>query len=356
MKYNKQYAFLLGALIGASAYAPHTLADSPVFYGRINLSLEQSTVEVGPATTKDQWELNSNASRLGVRGTAPLSEGLTAIYGLEYEINAASGADGSVNATVPATAPSDVAIKSSASPFSQRNTFVGVRGSFGEVKAGKLDTPLKSIEGKVDQFNDLKGDIDNLIGGQNRPTDVIQYTSPKVAEHVTLNLALVLPEGADVDSDGKADTDLTDSVSLSAVFDNKTIYAALAIDQSQPARRTVDGIGRADAVRLVGGWKIDEAFEVGALFQQTSDVVSGSSAEDTSYLLSGAYKNGNYKFKAQYGLSNGKVGDEEGTLLALGVDYALAKSTTLYTYISNVDKDKADSSDQTLALGLSHSF
>lgn len=341
--------FLLWGLVASAAgTTTSTFADvqGPTVYGKINVSLEQrqfdgagNVIRGSAPSETDQWELNSNSSRLGVKGSFDLDKAdLTATYQAEYEINVDDGANG------------DTA-------FRQRNIFAGLRGGFGEVRYGKFDTPLKRAEGKVDQFNDLTStaDFDALIGGQNRVSNIIQYISPTLGDAITLNAAFIPAEGADVDQDGEADESIADSVSLSAVFDNKTFYAALAYDQDQVARRSVDGINRADLLRFVGGWKTGP-IELGVLLQQTSDSASGSDKEDSSYLLSGAYKAGKFKYKAQYGLSEGNTTDEEGALAALGVDYSLSNKATLYTYWSNLNLDNADLDDRTFGIGTSFTF
>lgn len=337
---------ILGLAAGAAGIAPLAVADiqRPTVYGKLNVSLERvefdgagSIIQGKAPSETDQWEVNSNASRLGVKGEFDLEDtGLTAIYQAEYEINVDDGANG------------DTA-------FSQRNTFAGIRGYIGEIRVGKFDTPLKAAEGKIDQFNDLDGDLDNLIGGQNRVSNIVQYTSPLLAGGITLNAAFIPAEGTDVDQDGSADDGVGDSISLSAVYDNKTIYAALAYDKDQLARRSVDGIKRGDLIRLVGGWKSSN-IELGILLQQTTDNANGSNKEDASYLVSGAFKSGKFKYKAQYGLSEGDASDEQGTLTAVGVDYRLTSKADIYTYWSLLDLDNADLDDQTLGFGVSFSF
>lgn len=345
----------LGLISTTFSHSVSVFADAtlPTVYGKFNVSLEQRDLE---SAGTDQWELNSNASRLGVKGSVDINDSdLKVVYQAEYEINADDGADGSVKATIDpaATAPTD--IKSSSVPFSQRNTFVGLQGNFGQVIVGKIDTPLKTSEGKVDQFNDLHADIDVLVGGQNRANNIVQYSSPKLAENIVLNAAFIPAEGADVDSDGKADDGPADSISLSAVYDDKTFYAALAVDQNQATRRSVDGIKQGDVVRLVGGWKTGD-LELGGLLQQTTDTASGSENEDTSILVSAAYKVDALKYKIQLAQSQGGVSDDKRTLTALGVDYSLASKTTLYSYLSSLDADLADTTDSVIGVGLSHSF
>lgn len=180
------------ALLGTLAADATAASDGkPILYGRIHVSLDKLDNEgAGPASAtgnsvnaKDRWELNTNASRLGVKGELDLGDtGLTAIYLAEYEIDADDGA----------------------TPFSQRNIYAGLQSRFGSITAGKNYTPFKQAEGKVDQFNDLAADIDALAGGQNRINNVITYRSPAWAG-VTVNAAFSPGENADTDADGKTD-------------------------------------------------------------------------------------------------------------------------------------------------------
>ncbi|HSX84988.1 MAG TPA: porin [Cellvibrio sp.] len=111
------------------------LANPPTVYGKLNITLDQFDHEGAARVTSgqapavvDQWELNSNASRLGVKGELVLDNtGLTVVYLAEYETDADDGGS---------------------SPFVQRNIYAGLQGSFGRVIGGKFDTPLKVIEGK----------------------------------------------------------------------------------------------------------------------------------------------------------------------------------------------------------------
>lgn len=328
------YLGLVSSLAGISTAA---LAENtgPTVYGKLDVSLVSADHE-SATPAKDQWELNSNASRLGVKGSLDLKEtDLAVIYQAEYGIDADDGS----------------------TPFSQRNIFAGLKGSFGELRFGKFDTPLKVID-KVEQFADTYGDLDLLIGGSNRASNIVQYSSPTLADAITVNAAFIPAEGANVDGETGNEDGLTDTLSMSVVFDNKTIFAALAYDMDQAAGKSVDGISRGDIMRLVAGWKQD-AIELGALFQQTSDNAAGSEREDTSYLVSGAFKADKFKFKLQYGMSDGDVTNNEGTITAVGVDYSLASKTIVYLYGSLLELDNAtgaDPKDTSFGLGFAHSF
>lgn len=334
-------SFSLSAAAADSAAAK----TGPTFYGKVFLSVDKADIEGAslitqnkPAISSNVSELNSNASRLGVKGEVPLDvEGLSAIYQVEYEVNVDDGNNG------------DTA-------FSQRNTFGGLQNEWGKIIAGKFDSPFKAAEGKIDQFNDLKADIDLLIGGQNRVANIVQYSSPKLAEAYQVNAAFMPAEDVDVDLDGIKDTALADSVSASVVADlNDSWYAALAYDGEQAARRSVDGIVRGNALRAVGIYHQD-LWEAGLLVQQTRDTAPGSDKRDDSYMVSGALTLDKTKLKGQVGYSKGSVSEEEGLMATLGVDYALAKKTYLFSYLSNLTLNNSGLEDNIIGAGISHSF
>lgn len=358
----------------AQADADKKAKALPTVYGKINIALEDRDLEgaeniiAGNAqgNVNHRRGLESYASRLGVKGEVDLGTAdVKAVYQAEYELNVDDGANG------------DTA-------FSQRNTFAGLKSAtWGQVIGGKIDTPFKSAEGKFDQFNDSRGDIDNLIGGQNRVSNIVILSTPKFFDTVTLNVGLIQAEGgADVDYNGHIDHGIGDAYSASIVAEQGIFYGALAYDKNVLARRSVDvslpvsagtsyAKNYAEALRLVGGIK-SGIWEGGILLQQTkgqgpATVTSGTPAvtsvthhgerEDKAYLLSGAVNVlPKVKLKAQYGVADGDFTDETGKLLALGADYNFTPKTKVYTYYSTLDLDAADAKDKTLALGLDHSF
>src|SRR5690606_20189755 len=194
---------LLAIAVGAVIALPGAALANPKVYGKVNVTLEAMETEFAadtfPGAGADEWRLNSNASRLGVKGDFDLEVGgLKAIYQVEYEINVDDGG---------------------AAPFSQRNIFAGLKGGFGTLQAGKFDTPMKTSEGKFDQFNDLAGDIDSFVAGQDRANNIIQYTTPKLADAFSVKVALIPAEGADVDNDGTVDDGLADTMQVALTYE-----------------------------------------------------------------------------------------------------------------------------------------
>ncbi|MBL7251199.1 porin [Alloalcanivorax sp. C16-2] len=340
---------LLAIAVGAALAAPMVpgmaQADGPKVYGKVNVSLENQDYDPGPGAPNndDEWELNSNASRIGVKGDFDLDVAdLKAIYQAEFEISVDDGDKGGQT-------------------FAQRNIFGGFKGAFGTLKAGKFDTPTKLAQMDVDQFNDLSGDIKNIAAGENRVSNIIQYSTPKLADMVTLNLAFIPNEDSDdFDGDGENENGLADSTSISLVLEKDAFYAAVSRDTDMQDELIVDETGTSpviDVTRLAAGLAISQ-FELGALYQLAEE--SEGDGEETSYVVSGAFKIDRVKLKAQYGMVDGDQTDNEGTQYAFGADYKLAKNSKVYAYFNNLTYEDGATGDEeeqrTLGVGMEHKF
>ena len=346
-----RFSALLTAVLAASCVLPVQASDNkPSVYGRLNVSADKVkydgaslVIRGDAAASDDEWQLSSNTSMIGVKGKMDMDfADLQLIYQAEFEIYLDDGKS------------------SSGDTFSQRNVFAGLSHKrFGTLKAGRFDTPFKKAEGKIDQFGDLKADMDVLIGGQNRISNSIQYSTPAFADMVTVNIAAIEAEGADVDGDGQPDTGFADVLSSSVVLEYNWLYAAIAYENNQGARRSVDGImsgsERVDAMRAVFKATI-AGFEGGVLLQQSKDAADNSKLRDDSTLVSAAYTIDRFKLKAQLGRSDGKVSEERGELAAIGLDVRLGGKTTVYTYGSQLKLKNADLKDTTYAVGIKHLF
>lgn len=305
---------------------PYSLASGPIdgkVYGKANLSVVNQDFGA-----YDEWALNSNASRLGIKGKTEISEGLEIVYQAEYEVCIDSG-------------------DCKGQTFKQRNTFVGIKGDFGMVWAGKHDTPTKLSQKKIDLFNDLEGDMKNTFEGENRLSNVIGYSSPTI-NGFTTSVAMIPAEGEDVDQDGQNDTSLNDGMSYSISYSKDKMYLAISGDQD---------IDKQDLIRLVGQYQID-ALKLGIMYQQNEDNLG--TKDESGYFVSAAYKlDNNITLKAQYGAIEDDVdGDEEQTL-SLGADYKLAKNTKVFAFYTNNTDSAIDSDDDefsALGIGMEHKF
>ena len=314
------------AIASTLGFASQGFAAGPIdgdIYGKINVSIVNA--DTG---TDDTYKLNSNASRLGVKGKTEIADGLYAVYKAEFEMCVDDG-------------------DCKGQTFTQRNIMGGIKGSFGTVWAGKHDTPTKLAQNKIDLFNDLEGDIKSTFEGENRVSNIVAYTSPTMNGFST-TVAMIPGEGADVDGDGKDDTGLTDGMSYSVSYTMNNLYVAIAGDQDVDSQ---------DLIRLVAQYKMD-ALKVGVMYQQNEDNLG--TKDESGFFVSAAYQlDEKTTLKAQYGsIEDDADGDEEETL-SLGGDYKLAKSTKVYVfYTDNTDSSvgEADSDATAYGLGMEHKF
>lgn len=304
--YNKIAVALLSSL-SMSAFA----ADVDI-YGKANLSLQSSDEGEGSFT-----EVKSNASRIGLKGTHDLGDGLTVIYKAEFQVDLDGDSEKGDSIT-------------------DRNQYVGLAGSFGEVLLGKNDTMLKQSQGKVDLFSDLNGDIKNLWKGENRMADTISYKSPKFNDF-RVGVTYIAEDSVDAE----------DGVSVAVFYGDKKlkkskVFASVAVDSE------VKGydITRATVQGKVGG------VVLGAMVQ-TQEKIDGS-AEMDGYMVSAKYKMDKVTFKGQYQAANFDGGDDKSGI-TVGADYSLAKSTKVYTFYTSFDMDSGEDQDY-LAAGIEYKF
>ena len=317
---------LSAAIASTMGLASQGFAAGPIdgtIYGKINVSVVNSD-----NGASDEWNLNSNASRLGVKGKTEIADGLYAVYKAEFEMCVDDG-------------------DCKGQTFTQRNIMGGVRGSFGTVWAGKHDSPTKLAQNKIDLFNDLEGDIKNTFEGENRVSNIVAYTSPTI-NGFSSTVAMMPGEGADVDGDGQDDTGLTDGISYSVSYSMDNLYIAVAGDQDVDSQ---------DLMRIVAQYKMD-ALKLGVMYQQNENNLG--TKDESGFFVSAAYQlDKKTTLKAQYGSIEDDVdGDEEETL-SLGADYKLAKGTKVYVfYTDNTDSSTgvADDEDTAFGLGMEHKF
>lgn len=299
----------IAALLPAFTYAEKVEVELPEFYGKINVSV-QNTQEGDTSVS----EVVSNASRLGVRGKIELNHGLQGIYQAEYETQADDG-------------------DKSGKTFSQRNTFAGIKGGFGEIIVGIFDTPLKKAQKKIDLFNDLEGDIKSAISDSDqRKKDTVQYSTP--------NISGIVATVAHISSEKE---DINDGTSSSLTYTYNKLYTAIAYD--------TDVLVDTDVLRLVAQYSISD-FTIGALWEDNNS--QGSVNDGDGWVTSLAYKlNSDIKLKAQYGESD--IVKEDAKTYSLGADYKLGEGAKAYAFIT--DEEFGDnSSNEYYGMGIEYKF
>lgn len=308
---------LLSALSANYAVADDDWVD---VYGKIILTLDKVDEDNGD----DQWELNSNASRFGIKGKGPAGE-LEAFYQLEWEVDLADNSKGSTD------------------NIKARNQIVGIRGGFGEVFAGRHDTPTKKLQKKIDLFNELTGDIKNTFNAEKRADNIVQYGTPSMSGFKA-KIAFIPGEDTADNNDS-----LADGTSVALEYKTGKLSLGASFDSD------VEG-DNVDTTRLMAQYNLD-AWQFGIMYQDTdNDGVDGD-----GLMLSTKYTHGDSTFKFQVlesdvweaGVSS-KVKYTSQT--SLGWDLKLGKKTTFFTYLTLSEEGATGDDDSIFGVGLIQKF
>ena len=280
---KKSWLPAMGVIILSGSLVTEAAEDKgPEFYGMFYLSMDLQKTENTNEPLKSEpshWAMNSRGSRLGVRQEIPLNPDLTAIYKAEFGLEVDDGDKGGEVVT-------------------QRDIYLGVKGAYGQVVAGRFDTPLSDTEGKIDPFNYLLGDIAAVLGGLARVNNIVRYSTPTLANTV-INIAFVPGENKDLDNDGINDTRLANAYSASAVYSVGNLYAALGLDKNMEAKTTTEIIDRSDRVQLAAKYQLGSA-TFGTIIQHAKDT-NNSQLKETAFIVNTTYRIDAYTLKAQIG-------------------------------------------------------
>jgi len=345
----------------AVVVAVGTLAAAPLaaqaidgeVYGEVHLSIDYMENE-NPSTTKDNSALtvSSNTSKLGFKGSEKLSDNLSAIWQYETEVELDNG---------------DIAVKG-------RDTFGGLKGSWGVLKAGRLSTPTKRASSKIDLFTNSRADHNLMVGSVNgdkvfdsRLDNTIWYSTPKMA-----GVKLDLSYTPDTDEDALPNklTSPEKSVTSFAVsYDKGPLYVAVAAETKNDAKLKDNGkYSDVSATMLVGRWDFGQGTTIAAVYEDaessagagyttavTAPVGGGALIETTTlttnaspdgqartaFYLNAAHKTGNTTLKAAYGQADdlGNAPGTGATHYALGAYQSYSRDTQLYVLYTATNND-----------------
>lgn len=313
---------IIAAAVAAAVIAPMSaIAAGPTLYGKVHMSVNWLDNDAD----YDSWSLNSNASRIGVKGSEDLGNGMKVGYLIEWSV----GMDGSLNA----------AQAGNAKDLNLRNRAVTVSGGWGTVLAGQWDTPMKVLGRKVDMFGERLGDNRNL----NRGAALIDLRTPNTVAYVTPNMAGFSVTAAYVfDATSKVNTadDTTYSAwSANALYNNGPFLIGLAYEDLSSDIFGGTTKSNQKSWRLAGSWLIAGSFKILGSY---TGIENGNGLKDNDpsiATLGASWKFGNNTLKGQYGwrssesfaLPDDDDADDTGAQQwVLGLDHAMSKRTTMY--------------------------
>jgi len=343
------------AVAAALAVPAIAMADSTI-YGKVRVSEDKTSVDakatevstgISGSGTGDSWGTNDHSSRVGIKGSEDLGNGLSAIYQMEFGVK----------------------VGESFSSMSGRNAFVGLAGDFGTFLVGRHDTPLKISTGKLDLFADTAGDS-NYYGltSDLRVDGAIAYVSPSFNGLTLAGAVVSHPVGTE---------DFMDAISLAGMYSNGPIYASLAYESHQSSddanlnaalgtattpywsiASVLGDSGNDSQIRVGLGLMDWNNFTVTLVYEKRNGIgmVDGpGSADDDdgwdsdAYVLSGAFKfTPNDQIKAMYGnlsaedANSGAIEEIDLDQWAIGYQHDLSNRTDVQVVYTAVDADNTD--------------
>ncbi|QER39696.1 porin [Acinetobacter suaedae] len=358
---------LLAATV--ATLAMNAAQAAPTLYGKLNVTLDQ--IDKNGFKDESVTKVNSNASRIGIKGEEKLTENLSAVYLIEWQINADGDGDQS---------------------FTNRNRFIGLKSEgVGTLKVGQYDSYFKTAAGNnQDIFNDHNElDMTAVLAGEDRLKNVIGFeTDKKLLGGLAFNVMFQQGEESSSTENAakgyKGSRDgFGDGVSASITYDNKDYGLAAAVAGNYGIASKYGAYGLSgiytDAIRVTGSLDFTklgfDGFVLGALWQTAqptddtvtttsgSDVTSYKGLQEDAYGVTAAYKipSTPIKLKAQYisatTESNGRD-DRKQDLYGLGADYQINKQARFYGVVGQQKRDwlVKDDKKTTIGLGMEYNF
>ena len=298
---------------------------APTVYGKVFLTLDLkdgdkdvTTVDHNTGkstTTSEDWskdetrsQLNSNASRIGFRGSEALTANTDVVYQLEYGVDVDANTD----------------------QFYSRDTYLGLSNKqYGTLLAGRLT----AIDDRVNYANVTQGGVmggDNVLASYDAPraNNTFAYVAPTYND-VTVSAMYVM------DENNSTDTLDRDAFGLAAQYEPNAPYrAGVSYIQAGDALK---------AVRLSGAYDLSPTYTIGALYQNTD---YDSDDNENAFTLSVSHKVAQTPWTTygQVDLVDNLYGakDSEAQRVVIGGKYAYNRATTGHIYGAYLNKEYSE--------------
>jgi len=353
---------LILLIIVATVTVPESSLADITIYGKTHVSIDWFKIK--DKSREDEykgWTLNKGKvgkgsrrdNRLGVKGSENLVGGLKAIYQVEFGIPVANERDYDIN-------------NGEQGGLKMRNSFIGLKGSFGTFLVGRHDTPLKSSTRKLKMFNNTIADYKGAPGFNDiRADSTIAYITPRFGGFQFS--AATIPGSSSTlggTKNHKSDS-LAEGYSLAATYRNSPWYASTAYEvltdqfSKDPGDfNTVDykkwrvGLGIQD----LDGFYLSTIYENQKAINFQA-IKNGKDNDADVWQIQIGYTFGNRMIKGMYGKNKLDVGDEIQSW-AFGFDHNFRKRTKVYILYTNVDvgKNHNEGGWKGFSFGMIHNF
>lgn len=320
-------------LLLASAVAALSVSAAnaaPTVYGKVFLSLD---VIDSDFTDSTDVELNSTASRIGLKGSEALTANTDVIYQLEYVVN-----------------PDD----EDGDQFESRDTYIGfANNTVGTFKFGRNSSITDGINNVQQAFGGIQGTESGISDG-NRVDNSMIWTAPTANLPVELNLMASTEENY-----GDA------GYGASVMFDQGAGYTlALAYTDKLEGNDVLS----AEVLRATATYDMAKTMgtpvKLGVMYQQAewNDAPAGFGEKEKELMLTAAYDLVNTPWTLWAEFDQVKdfagVNDADVTKIAVGGRYAFTKAATGHIYAGNTKFEDAttDGDEFMVGTGIEYKF
>ncbi len=293
------------------------------FYGKLHTS-----IDVLNDGNENTIALNSNTSRFGFKGEHEVKSNLTAIWQFESYVNAA---------------------QKGATTIATRNTFVGVKGSWGTFFAGIHDTPMKKLGRKVTFFHDQIGDFRSMgMGFDKRVQDVVFYVLPANDSGIGGMFAYMLDQ-----NDWAAAEEPKTLASGMLTYKTESVLIGASYESHSKGTFTTDpaDLDMSENAFRAGARYSADKFGVAGIFQTVSNVGGVDGVSGQMIGVEGLFKAApDWHIKGAWYSTDmdTNMDNNSATQFAIGVDHPVSKKVLFYAQYAAVSNDNG------AAMGLGH--
>ena len=318
---------LLAVAIGAAlAAAPMFANAAATLYGAAHMSidsLDNGNTVTATSGNNTVTTLSNNASYIGFKAEDDLGGGMKAFVDAQLQLTL------------------DIA----STNFSNRNTTAGLTGGFGTVRLGNYDDVVKQVGRSVDfMMSEQLGESRSLTapgGWDARLANSVTYQTPSLGGvTATLNYGMANTSGNSAATPTCSTTTgvcpgapAAAAVAAGVQYSGGPLYVGVAW-------KTIDLIAATEtaAIRVAAAVTMGPV-KVGALYQQVEGATPATDRD--TYGVGASFKVGNGLIKGQYYVADdiGTTANSGATLIAVGYDHNLSKTTTVYAVYASVEND-----------------
>lgn len=316
---------IIALAVAAASLGSVAHADNTTLFGSVRVSYEYQDIQEKAKTDsatdvvkdviklKGTSKIKNNATRVGVKGSNDLGNGLTAKYKFELGIDSGSAVT--------------------------RDQWLGLAGGFGEIRLGRLTAPFDGVIGANDNFNAVGYSVKNPEGffAPGRTSNVLAYIAPDMGGFSFTAGAVMNGEG------GKKHVD---AYQVTAGFNAFGLNVGLAYADHLVLDQ--------DTIALSLGYSAD-AFSAGLVAARYND---SSDRNPMFYDIYGEYNISDMDtIRASVGMYDyDKANTDDSMEYNLGYQHKFTKRSRVWAEYSYVDEGGEVDGASTVSIGLRTDF